>query len=137
MDERYVMVKGVWKYFYCAVDKEGKTVDFLLTAKSDKAAANRFFDKAMSANGMPERATIDKSGANKAAVDAINEHHHAVPLVIRQIPQQHRSPRPSCSQTHHPNYVRIQILLVSQECLGRHRTHAHDWQRSAHDRWRK
>ena len=83
MDERYVMVKGVWKYFYCAVDKEGKTVDFLLTAKRNKAAANRFFDKAMSANGMPEKATIDKSGANKAAVDAINEHHHAVPLVIR------------------------------------------------------
>jgi len=83
MDERYVMVKGVWKYFYCAVDNEGKTVDFMLTAKSDKAAANRCFDKAMSANGMPEKATIDKSGANKAAVNAINEHHHAVPLVIR------------------------------------------------------
>ena len=28
MDETYIKVKGVWKYLYRAVDKEGKTVDF-------------------------------------------------------------------------------------------------------------
>ena len=33
MDETYIKVKGAWKYLYRAVDKEGKTVDFLLTAK--------------------------------------------------------------------------------------------------------
>ena len=47
MDETYIKVKGAWKYLYRAVDKEGKTVDFLLTAKRDKAVALRFFDKAM------------------------------------------------------------------------------------------
>jgi transposase-like protein len=26
MDETYIKVKGVWKYLYCAVDKEDKTV---------------------------------------------------------------------------------------------------------------
>ena len=36
-------VKGDWKYLYRA-DKERKTVDFLLTARRDKAAAMRFFD---------------------------------------------------------------------------------------------
>ena len=36
-----------WKYLYRAVDKEGKTVDFLLTAHRDIAAAKRFFDKAI------------------------------------------------------------------------------------------
>ena len=55
-----------------AIDKEGKTVDFLLTAKHDKAAANRFFEKAMRHNGDPEKVTMDKSGANKAAIDEIN-----------------------------------------------------------------
>lgn len=72
MDETYIKVKGIWKYLYRAVDKEGKTVDFLLTAKRDKAAAMRFFDKAMQAHDVPEKVTMDKSGANKAAMDEIN-----------------------------------------------------------------
>ena len=55
MDETYIKVKGVWKYLYRAVDKQGKTVDFLLTAKRDIAAAKRFFDKAMAANGSPSK----------------------------------------------------------------------------------
>ena len=32
MDETYIKIKGQWKYLYRAVDKEGKTIDFLLTA---------------------------------------------------------------------------------------------------------
>ena len=28
MDETYIKVKGIWKYLYRAVDKQGKTVDF-------------------------------------------------------------------------------------------------------------
>jgi len=71
MDETYIKVKGVWKYLYRAVDKQGKTVDFLLTAKRDMTAASRFFDKAMQANDVPEKVTMDKSGANKATIDEI------------------------------------------------------------------
>ena len=41
MDESYIKVAGQWKYLYRAVDKVGDTVDFLLTAKRDKAAARR------------------------------------------------------------------------------------------------
>jgi transposase-like protein len=77
MDETYIKVKGVWKYRYRAVDKQGKTVDFLLTAK-------RFFDKAIGANGEPGKIAMDKSGANKAAIDAINAGRD-VPIVVRQI----------------------------------------------------
>ena len=72
MDETYIKVKGAWKYLYCAVDKEGKTVDFLLTARRDKAAALHFFDKAVKASSVPKKVTMDKSGANKAAMDEIN-----------------------------------------------------------------
>ena len=57
MDETYIKVKGVWKYLYRAVNKKEKTVDFLLTARRDKAAALRFFDKAMKASGIPEKVT--------------------------------------------------------------------------------
>jgi putative transposase len=54
-----------------------------LTAKRDKAAAMRFFDKAMQANGIPQKVTIDKSGTNKVAIDQINESMD-VPMIIRQ-----------------------------------------------------
>src|SRR5450631_4100291 len=57
MDETHIKIKGVWKYLYRAVDKEGQTVDFLLTAKRDTVAAKRFFDKAMGENGIPEKVT--------------------------------------------------------------------------------
>ena len=84
MDETYIKVKGVWKYLYRAVDKEGKTVDFLLTARRDKAAALRFFEKAMKASGVPEKVTMDKSGANKAAMDEINARGETL-IIVRQI----------------------------------------------------
>jgi transposase-like protein len=72
MDETYVKVKGVWKYLYRAVDKTGATVDFLLTAKRDCKAALRFLRKAIGNNGTPEKITIDKSGANTAAIESHN-----------------------------------------------------------------
>ena len=84
MDETYIKVKGAWKYLYRAVDKEGKTVDFLLTARRDKAAALRFFEKAMKASGVPEKITMDKSGANKAAMDEINGRGET-PVIVRQV----------------------------------------------------
>src|ERR1700731_1010042 len=42
VDETYVRVKGKWVYLYRAVDSSGATIDFLLSAKRDAAAAERF-----------------------------------------------------------------------------------------------
>ena len=84
MDETYIKVKGAWKYLYRAVDKEGKTADFLLTARRDRAAALRFFDKAMQASGIPAKVTMDKSGANKAAMDEINDRGETL-IIVRQV----------------------------------------------------
>jgi len=53
MDESYIKVKGQWKYYYRAVDKQGNTIDFLLTAKRDTRAALRFLRKALKENGKP------------------------------------------------------------------------------------
>lgn len=72
MDETYIKVKGQWKYLYRAVDTAGQTIDFLLAAKRDAAAALRFFRKAIRHHGEPEVVTIDKSGANTAALAALN-----------------------------------------------------------------
>ncbi|MPW11471.1 DDE-type integrase/transposase/recombinase [Paraburkholderia sp. CNPSo 3155] len=46
-------VKGQWKYLYRAVDKQNNTVDFLLRARRDKAAARRYFQKPIDRNGEP------------------------------------------------------------------------------------
>lgn len=43
MDETYIKVKGRWTYYYRAVDKNGKTLDFMLSEQRDSAAARRFF----------------------------------------------------------------------------------------------
>ena len=72
MDETYIKVKGQWVYLYRAVDKEGKTVDFMLSKQRDEPAARTFFEKATGSNGMPDTVTMDKSGANKAGIDTIN-----------------------------------------------------------------
>jgi putative transposase len=68
---------------YRAVDKAGDTVDFLFRAKREKAAARRYFEKAITGNGVPETVTIDKSGANLAGLNAINADRE-VPIKIRQ-----------------------------------------------------
>ncbi|MEP6606509.1 MAG: IS6 family transposase [Nitrosospira sp.] len=84
MDETYIKVKGVWKYLYRAVDKQGQTVDFLLSAKRDKEAARQFFDKALQHNDDPETVTLDKSVANKAAMDDINADRDIL-IQVRQV----------------------------------------------------
>ena len=71
MDETYIKVGGQWKYLYRAVDKAGQTIDFLLRAHRDHAAARRFFERAIDLHGIPEKITIDKSGANTAAIESI------------------------------------------------------------------
>jgi putative transposase len=72
MDETYIKVKGEWKYLYRAVDKQGKTIDFLLAARRDRNAARRFLNKTIGANGKPSLINIDKSGANTAAIQQYN-----------------------------------------------------------------
>jgi putative transposase len=72
LDETYIKVKGEWKYYYRAVDRNGDTVDFLLTARRDKKAALRYLKKAIGSSGKPSLINIDKSGANTAAIKQYN-----------------------------------------------------------------
>jgi transposase, IS6 family len=64
VDETYIRVKGKWIYLYRAVDSTGATIDFLLSAKRDAAAAGRFLAKAL-------------GGANHPAPRVINTDEHA------------------------------------------------------------
>jgi len=72
MDETYIRAKGELKYRHRTVDKDGNTIDFLLCAHLDKTAARRHFERSIAQNGAPETVTIDKSGVNLSALEAIN-----------------------------------------------------------------
>jgi putative transposase len=70
MDETYVKVKGARTYLYRAIDKEGKTLDFMLSERRDEATA--FLIKAIGNNGWPDKVVIDKSGSNTASLFNMN-----------------------------------------------------------------
>ena len=73
IDETYIRVKGQEKFLYRALDSTGQTIDFLLTAKRDAAAAKRFLISAIKASGnpMPRVMNVDKNPAYPAAVEAL------------------------------------------------------------------
>ena len=68
MDETYIKVKGRWTYYYRAVDRHGKTLDFMLSERRASKAARRFFKQAIETNDLPDKVVIDKSGANLAGL---------------------------------------------------------------------
>jgi len=73
VDETYIKVKGEWKYLYRAVDSFGNTLDFMLSAKRNAGAAERFFRKAMNAahNQEPRVMNVDKNAAYPPAIDSL------------------------------------------------------------------
>lgn len=72
LDETYVRVRGKWNYLYRAADRDGQTLDFMLSESRDEAAALRFLAKAITSNGLPKSCAIDKSGANTAGLNSMN-----------------------------------------------------------------
>ncbi|RYF07887.1 MAG: IS6 family transposase [Deltaproteobacteria bacterium] len=70
VDETYIKVKGVWTYLYRAVDSLGQTIDFLLSARRNAAAAKHFFCKALRQPHTvnPRTITVDKNPAYLRAV---------------------------------------------------------------------
>src|SRR5215468_1218935 len=62
VDETYIRVKGKWRYLYRAVDSSGATLDFLLSARQDGAAATRFLAKALGRQNHPVTRVINTDG---------------------------------------------------------------------------
>ena len=100
VDETYVKIKGRWTYLYRAVDKAGKTVDFLLRAKRDVAAAKAFFRRAFANCGrLPHKITLDGyQASHRAAREVLAQHRGGARTEIRSskylnnlIEQDHRS----------------------------------------------
>ena len=140
MDETYIRVRGQWKYLYRAVDTGGQTIDFLLTAKRDAAAALRFFRKAIRQHGEPEVVTIDKSGANTATLAIVNANKSEEEIIaIRQnkylnnlIEQDHRNiKRRIRPMLGFKSFRRAQTILAGIELF--HMIHKGQYQHPAGD----
>ena len=98
MDETYNKVKGEWKYLYRAVDKYGKTIDFLFTEQRDEPAAKQFLIQAICRHGgVPEKITIDGRSANEAAIKSYNKEHgtsidmRKIKYLSNSVEQDHRA----------------------------------------------
>ncbi|KAF2988792.1 IS6 family transposase (plasmid) [Methylocystis sp. MJC1] len=100
VDETYVRIKVSGTCLYRAVDSDGKTVDFLLRARRDIAAAKAFFRRAFQRQGrLPRAITLDGyQASHRAAREFLAEHRGGARTKLRSskylnnlIEQDHRS----------------------------------------------
>ncbi len=100
VDETYVKIKGRWTHLYRAADSNGKTVDFLLRAKRDVAAAKAFFQRAFEGQRrLPRAITLDGyQASHRAAREFLAAHGRGKRTKLRSskclnnlIEQDHRS----------------------------------------------
>lgn len=76
IDETYVKVAGKWAYLYRALDKQGNTIDFYLSARRNAKAAQRFLGKALRGLKlwqMPQILNTDKAAAYPIAITKLQE----------------------------------------------------------------
>lgn len=88
VDETYIQIKGEWKYLYRAVDSQGNTLDFMLSAKRDGKAAARFFRQVLKANHVmqPRVINVDKNAAYSVAIEMLkSEQMLAAQTELRQV----------------------------------------------------
>ena len=73
VDETYLSVKGKWTYLYRAVDSDGASIDFLLSAQRDAGAAKRFFQKALCSpnHPTPRVINVDKNPSYPPVVEVL------------------------------------------------------------------
>ncbi len=79
VDKTSISIRGMWNFLYRAVDKHGKTVDFLLGPDRSVAATHAFFRKAPS--------TCWPRWPRKITLDGLKQSHLALRLLRREDPK--------------------------------------------------
>ena len=67
-------IRGKWVYWYRAVDREGRTVDFRLSARRDVVSAKAFSRNAITSHGLRPGPTLDRYAASHRAVREMKAH---------------------------------------------------------------
>jgi putative transposase len=84
MDDTDIRRRGHWRDLDRAVAQAGHTIDYLIAAPRDRAAALRFPVEAIRRHGGPETITVDGREANASAIRGDHEA-HGTPIRIRQV----------------------------------------------------
>src|SRR5215472_2484026 len=137
VDETYIRVKGKWRYLYRAVDSCGATLDFLLSAKQDAAAAKRFLAKTLGGANHPVPRVINTDGhaAYPPAVTQLKAEgslaedcrHRPVPYLNNVLEQDHRAIKRGVHASQHfrsfwgawrtiAGYEAIHMIRKAQAC---------------------
>src|SRR3984885_2362482 len=98
VDQTYLRVAGKWTYLNRAVDSTGATIDFLLSARRDAAAAKRFLQKALQGHPRPQVISVGQPRVSKG--DCGTEENRrigtALPLSPDPLLKQYRGAGSSC-----------------------------------------
>lgn len=75
VDETYIKVRKKWMYLYRAIDSDGNTLDFLLTARRNAPAAERFLRKVLLNDYTqdPRVINVDKNPAYPKAFEQLQK----------------------------------------------------------------
>ena len=109
VDETYLKIRGQWVYLYRAVDKQGRTVDFLLSKRRDVAAAERFFSRATKQHGAPRVITVDGYAASHRAQNLRNLTAPRTSAILQIFEQCDRARSPA-NKAANPADARVQAL---------------------------
>ena len=145
VDETYVQIRGRWFYLYRAVDKQGRTIDFLLRPDRGIAAARAFFRKAAATNGGhgPRKVTLDGHVPSRRALwllrrEALLWRHVKVrtsQYLNNIVEQDHRAIKRRCSAMHGFKSVSAATVTIAGIELA-HRIRKHQF-RLGHARGRR
>jgi transposase-like protein len=151
VDETYISIKAKWHYLYRAVDKHGKTVDFLLRCDRGIDAAEAFFRKAVASNAprVPRKVTLDGDVPTRRALWLLRREHpcwrnlkvRTCKYLNNIVEQDHRAIRRRCaSMAGFKSFANAAITIAGiglahrirkgQFSFGRGRRR-HDWSRKA------
>jgi putative transposase len=100
VDETHLRVRGLWRYLYRAIDRDGALVDVMLSEHRDLAAAKAFFRSAKTVTGVtPDRVTTDGHDAYPRAIRielGKSVRHRTNRYLNNRLEQDHRGIRSRC-----------------------------------------
>jgi len=151
VDETYISIKAKWHYLYRAVDKHGKTVDFLLRRDRGIDAAQAFFRKALASNAprVPRKVTLDGHVPTRRALWLRRREHpcwrnlkvRTCKYLNNIVEQDHRAIKRRCaSMAGFKSFANAAITIAGIELAHRIRKgqfsfgrgrRRHDWSRKA------